>query len=201
MLQWPVPPSLEWLFGTFRSSGRMFWPVGYALVCFVVLTSARWLSPRGAAGVLTVALALQWFDLGPLRDAVQTLLTPPPDRILDSARWDAALDPDVRMIYVEPKYGCGRTDDSRPRILAVQRYVAERRLSMNTAYIARYRPRCDAGPREIAASDPRQSLYVFVRAEAAARAPAEQFPPGARLQCRELDVAVACRWVESPARP
>jgi hypothetical protein len=200
VLQWPLPSLLEWPVGTFRASGRLFWPVGYALVCFAVVTSARWLRPRVATGVLLLALLLQWIDLAPLRDVVRTGLRRPPARLIDSPLWDAALGPDVRTIYLYPKFRCTQAPDAHQGILAVQRYAAERRLRLNSGYIARYRPPCDTAPREIAASDSRESLYVFLRGEAAAESPADQFPPGARLQCRGLDVAVLCRWLGTTAR-
>ena len=68
-------------------------------------------------------------------------------------------------------------------------------MRLNTAYIARYHPPCDAGPREIAGTDPTASIYVFLLGEAVTASPERYFPAGARLQCRELDVAVACRWL------
>lgn len=199
VLEGPVPSPLASLVGTFRSSGRMFWPVGYALVCFAVLTSARWLRPRLVTGVLAAALVLQWFDLQPLLDIVRTGLTRPASRIVDSALWDAALGPDVRTIYLYPKYGCSPAATPPHGILTVQRYAAERRLRLNTGYIARYHSPCDAVPHEIAVSDPRETVYVFLRGETATGAPADHFPPGARLQCRELDPAVACRWLGNAA--
>ncbi|MGH7340795.1 MAG: DUF6311 domain-containing protein, partial [Candidatus Rokuibacteriota bacterium] len=192
LLEWPLPSSVGWLVGSFRSSGRLFWLVGYALVCFAVLTAARWLGPRAGLTVLTTVLALQWLDLGPLREIVRTELKRPPDRIVEGALWDATLGPDVRMIYLYPKYGCGRGLSPLHGILAVQRYAAERRLRLNTGYIARYHPPCDDAPREIAASDPTHSVYVFVSGEPIAESAAAQFPPRARLHCRELDVVVAC---------
>jgi hypothetical protein len=179
----------------------MFWPVGYALVCFAVLTCARWLSPRLAALVLVLALGGQWLDLGPLRALVRSGLTRPPDRLVDSARWDATLDSAVHEIHVYPKFGCGQGPNRVRGVLAVQRYAAERRLRLNTGYIARYHPACDAVPREIAASDPRESVYVFLHDEPITVAPAAQFPPGSRLQCRDLDVALACRWLARKAPP
>jgi hypothetical protein len=200
VLAWPVPSSLDWLVGTFRASGRFFWLVSYALVCFAVVTLARWLPPRLAGGVLASALVLQWLDLQPIHGPVRAELKRPPMRIVDSRLWDAALAPDVRTIYLEPPYGCGRAPHPHHGILAVQRFVAERQLRLTTGYIARYHPPCDAGPREIARSDPKQSVYVFLLGEAAADSPADYFPPGARLRCRELDIAVACRWLETVAR-
>jgi uncharacterized protein DUF6311 len=198
VLEWPIPASLEWLTGTFRASGRMFWPVGYALVCFAVVTSARWLPPRRLALVLALALGLQWLDLEPIRGIVRTGLARPAERLVDGALWDGALGPGVRTIYLYPKFGCGRGPNQVKGVLAVQRYAAERRLSLSTAYIARYHPPCDAGPREIAATDPASSVYVFLRGEAVTASPSDYFPAGTRLQCRELDVAVACRWLREP---
>jgi len=195
VLEWPVPPSLEWPFGMFRASGRFFWPVGYALVVFAVLTSARWLLPRVAACALALALALQWVDLQPVYGLARPVLERPASRILDSALWDAALGRGVHAIYLHPKFGCGRTSNAHEGILAVQRYAAERRLRLSTGHFPRYRPPCDAGPRQIAASDPTTSAYVFLRGEASAHEFADHFPPGARLQCRELDIAVLCRWL------
>jgi len=198
VLEWPLPAFLEWPAGTFRSSGRLFWLVGYALVCFAVVTSARWLPPRRLALVLALALGLQWFDLEPLRGIVRTGLQRPASRLVDGSLWDGALGPHVRTIYLYPKFGCGRGPNQVRGILAVQRYAAERRLDLNTAYIARYHPPCDDGPREIAATDPTKSIYVFLLGEAVTASPADAFPAGARLQCRELDVAVACRWLGEP---
>jgi hypothetical protein len=198
VLEWPLPAFLEWPVGNLRASGRLFWPVGYALVCFAVVTSARWLPPRRLALVLALALGLQWFDLEPLRGIVHTGLRRPASRIVDGALWDGALGPHVRTIYLYPKFGCGRDPEEFRGYVAVQRYAAERRLRLNTAYIARYHPPCDTGPREIAATDPTSSIYVFLRGEAVTASPADYFPAGARLQCRELDVAVACRWLGEP---
>ena len=195
VLEWPLPAFLEWPVGAFRASGRFFWPVGYALACFAVVTSARWLPPRRLALVLALALGLQWFDLEPLRGIVRTGLARPAARIVDGALWDGALGPGVRTIYLYPKFGCGRGSNQTRGVLAVQRYAAERQLRLNTAYIARYHPPCDAGPREIAGTDPTASIYVFLLGEAVTASPERYFPAGARLQCRELDVAVACRWL------
>ena len=56
----------EDIFGTFRSPGRAFWPVGYALMLAAVAGVAR-LPWRAAAGLLLAAAALQVVDTAPLR--------------------------------------------------------------------------------------------------------------------------------------
>jgi hypothetical protein len=194
VLEWPAPHVLEGVFGTFRASGRFFWPVGYALLVFAVVTSARWLSPRVAAMVLALALVLQLVDVQPISRRAHRMLGRPGSRLLDSARWDAALGPDIRAIHLYPKFGCVRTPAAHPGILAIQRHAAERRLRLNTGHLPRYRPSCDTGPREIRASDRATTAYVFVRGEASSRDLVAQFPIGARLECRELDIAITCRW-------
>jgi Family of unknown function (DUF6311) len=192
LLEWPVPSSLEWLFGTFRASGRFFWPAGYALVVFAVLTSTRLLPQRLGIGVLALALVLQAADFQPLFGRAALELQRPSSRILDSHLWDTALGSGLHTLYLLPKFGCGRTPAAQHGILAVQRYAAERRLSLSTGHMARYQPPCDTGEREITASDRRTSAYVFLRGET--NPVSDAFPSGARLQCHELDIAVLCRW-------
>jgi len=201
VLEWTVPRVLEWPLGTFRASGRLFWPVGYALVVFAVLTCVRRLPARVAGCTLALALALQWVDLQPVFGLVRHALERPARRLIDSALWDAALGREVHTIYIHPKLGCARTPDAYTGILAVQRYAAERRVRLNTGHLPHYRPRCDAGPREIAASDPTTSAYVFLRGEASPHELVDRFPPGARLRCHELDIAVMCRWLGRGTSP
>jgi hypothetical protein len=56
----------EDIFAVFRSSGRAFWPVGYAIMLFAVAGVAR--LPRAvAAPLFAAACLLQFIDTGPLR--------------------------------------------------------------------------------------------------------------------------------------
>ncbi|WP_221066617.1 DUF6311 domain-containing protein [Methylomagnum ishizawai] len=57
----------EWgtrLANTFRSSGRMFWPVFYVLLLTIIYVIARAHEKRVAVGLLAVALAVQVVDTG-----------------------------------------------------------------------------------------------------------------------------------------
>lgn len=62
----PMPPLLNPVLGTFRSSGRFFWLIGYAQVAMVVVLASRRAQP-----VILLCLAglaiLQLFDVQPLR--------------------------------------------------------------------------------------------------------------------------------------
>jgi hypothetical protein len=61
-------------FGTFRVSGRAFWPVGYAIMLFAVASVER--LPRVVGGLLLVAaVGLQIIDTQPLRNAARAAWT------------------------------------------------------------------------------------------------------------------------------
>ncbi|MEH6350488.1 DUF6311 domain-containing protein [Pseudomonas sp. 3JA] len=57
-----LPGSLEKLANVFRASGRMFWPVFYAIVFAVIFLVIRGNKPRAAACLLAIALLVQVLD-------------------------------------------------------------------------------------------------------------------------------------------
>ena len=66
VLPLPLAP-WDQVFAPMRSSGRAFWPVGYALLLGAVAVLARRLPWPGLAALLALALALQGWDTAPLR--------------------------------------------------------------------------------------------------------------------------------------
>lgn len=63
LLQLPLPPALESFLTTFRSSGRMFWPLGYLIVFGLLVLLTRQLRSTLALIVACIALAVQLTDL------------------------------------------------------------------------------------------------------------------------------------------
>lgn len=59
----PLPEALERFFTIFRSSGRMFWPLGYLIVFGVLALVARQTRPVMALSLAGVALLLQLADI------------------------------------------------------------------------------------------------------------------------------------------
>lgn len=57
-----LPGSLEKLANVFRASGRMFWPVFYAIVFAVIFLVIRGNKPRAAVCLLAIALLVQVLD-------------------------------------------------------------------------------------------------------------------------------------------
>jgi hypothetical protein len=84
----PLPEALEKFFTIFRSSGRMFWPLGYLIIFGVLVLVARQTRPVVALTIACLALGLQLADIqkgpralyiGPERTGTEwrTLLTSP----------------------------------------------------------------------------------------------------------------------------
>lgn len=63
LFELPLPAQLEKFLTTFRSSGRMFWPLGYLLVFALLTLLSRQLRSTPALIVACLALALQLTDL------------------------------------------------------------------------------------------------------------------------------------------
>jgi hypothetical protein len=62
------------VFGIVRSSGRLFWPVGYALILGSIAILGAKLSRRALYPLLLVATIAQWIDAGPLRGNAEAYL-------------------------------------------------------------------------------------------------------------------------------
>jgi hypothetical protein len=88
------PSAMLALFDLVRASGRLFWPVAYALVFFAVVSSYR-LSPRAATIVLSIALTLQVVDMVPMFAAIRATTAEASDRVVfkrtPDPRWDALI--------------------------------------------------------------------------------------------------------------
>lgn len=104
LFQLPLPPALENFLTTFRSSGRMFWPLGYLIVFGLLLLLARQLRSTTALIIACLALGLQLADL---QRGVRALAVGP-DRtgtswhtMLTSPAW-AALAPHYQRVRALP---------------------------------------------------------------------------------------------------
>src|SRR5262249_10280455 len=76
LLSYSLPPFVDMVTGTFQSSGRFFWVVGYAIL-FATLTAV--MSKPSWPGMLFVALALliQWVDVQPLVGRIMQSVSSP----------------------------------------------------------------------------------------------------------------------------
>jgi hypothetical protein len=71
---------VERLLAPIRSSGRLFWPVAYALALVPVAIVAQRVRAPWAGALLVLAAALQWVDAGPYRAGLLAYVSTPQDR-------------------------------------------------------------------------------------------------------------------------
>jgi hypothetical protein len=155
LVQVPLPDALVHALGSFRASGRFFWPVGYAAIAAGVVLMLRRFRPRTAVAVLLLAAALQVVDAGPQRDAIAATASGPAPPALDRAR-AAAVVARSSGVLVFPTFGCEDTevgDDGQltpenarlvQAIMEIQVLAARANLPINSAYLSREGPSCAA---------------------------------------------------------
>lgn len=187
LLHWRAPEFLMPLFEAFRSSGRFFWVVSYALVLYTVARFAH-LRLTARIGLAAVVLLVQAVDLQPTFAGIKQSLKREANEPADIAQWNAAL-AGIKTIHAFPKFKCNGA--LIREILPLQMVAARGGYNLTTGFISRYGADCDAIAPEIAASDPDTSAYVFTRAQFTDEQIASYLPAGA--QCRQLDIWIVCR--------
>ncbi len=142
----PLPPALEKFFTIFRSSGRMFWPLGYLIVFGVLVLLARQAKPAVALSVACLALLLQLADIqkGP------RALFIGPDRtgtewrtMLNSPAW-AALAPHYQRVRSIP------VESEGPNWRELSWFAVTHRLPTDAIYLGRVDRQALAGAKAAA---------------------------------------------------
>jgi hypothetical protein len=106
-----LPEPLAKLAGVFRSSGRMFWPCGYALALFGLAFVLRRLKPGWKSAVVLGCCALQLIDTNPLRARLTTLTERSVPTVLDRREWETRI-ARAKRVHVAPSFYC--TTDMTP---------------------------------------------------------------------------------------
>jgi len=184
-----LPPLFDGVTSAFRSSGRFFWPVGYAIVAFTVLGAARHLGGLRAAAVLALVVALQFWDLQPHHAWVRTTAGQHSAPVIEHARWQTFLGPDVKALHYYPPFRCGAT--SSPSLLPVMAYAVQHGYPLSTGYIARATKSCVNHGAEIARL-PASTAVVFDKQTFPQQQDAERLmAPGAA--CADMQIVFVCR--------
>ena len=185
----PLPAVFDKITGTFRSSGRFFWPVGYLLL-FATLAALLRKRSGWAALLLAIALPLQWIDVQLLRERIITKASAPAGG--DMKQW-ADVMASVDKVNIYPAFGCADADVNVYWFF--QRLAGEYGKLLDTGYIARPNVDCEANLRAFSGRFGEGQLYVL---------PADYLnnpfivPAGfrdasARGECMTWRVVVACK--------
>lgn len=190
--RWPVPDWALPITGQLRASGRFFWPLGYALTIFAVISVARSHAPRAATAALISACCIQIIDLRTYVGEVRGSLSDPPSIVLDFQALQGIVPLTAQTLYLFPKLKCNARASFMESQLPFMLYASLHKMNINTGYIARHTPTCSEEKMEIASSNPRTSLYVFISAEYSDSVILSFFERSAAVKCQSLQAATVC---------
>ena len=100
-----LPHPMAAVAGIFRSSGRMFWPCGYALALFGLAFVLRRLKPGWKTAVVLSCCVLQIIDTNPLRARLTYLTERAVPTLLDLSEWEARM-ARAERVQVAPSFYC-----------------------------------------------------------------------------------------------
>ncbi|WP_229263319.1 DUF6311 domain-containing protein [Duganella dendranthematis] len=175
-----------------RSSGRFFWPVGYAITAFAVISLTRHLPPRRAGALLLALLCLHAWDLWPHAKRVRASVSVGAVERLHAAQWDSFLGADVKALQVYPPFGCNK-GVALQTLLPTMGYAVARQLPISTGYVARVRKPCDNYAQEIAGIRAPSTAFVFIKEEFVDLNAVRQLLGDAAATCIEADFAWLCK--------
>ncbi len=140
----PLPHPVEMALGTFRSSGRFFWPGAYFILLFFIQFAANNLPLRAAVCTLSAMLCLQIADTRSLHAFVLKLLEPnaPGAFVFKDPYWET-LGSRFDKIVVLPAWQTLPHDPSLPggpeNWYQFGLLAARQGMATNTCYLARTR--------------------------------------------------------------
>src|SRR5262249_9739150 len=118
--------------GTFRSSGRMFWPVAYVAILLSLAVVLRGLPPRWRTLFVALCCGLQILDSEPLRARMLALSSHDAPALLDREEWIARIDK-ASFLYIFPSFGCDPHPSRGPNVeLQIAAMLANR--PVNSVY-------------------------------------------------------------------
>lgn len=188
------PELLSTITSQFRASGRFFWPVGYAVAIFSIYVLYVSLNKQRFTLLLLALVAFQFFDLQLAYARLKEVSKRTYSKKMDYQLFDESLGKDVRDVYFFPEFRCG--GDAHETLLPFMRYAAERKLYLNTGYIARYTPDCSNTRLDIANSNPDRSAYLFLESEFSSKdieGLFSSFTPDYEVDCELVQWATVCK--------
>lgn len=127
----------------FRSSGRFFWLPGYTIVLFAVLAYAKKQKARWASPVFIGLALIQLVDLQNHHENISSYLHRPAAARGEIQIWDEYVPSDAEHLVFGPLFGC--QDGPPTDLLLAMRFAIDEGMTINTGYVARHAPACNAG--------------------------------------------------------
>jgi len=201
LLYLPLPHPLAFVAGIFRSSGRMFWPCGYALALLgLAFVLNRLKKPGWKSAVVLGCCVLQLIDTNPLRARLTQLTQRAVPTLIDQVAWEGRM-ARAERVNVFPSFNCssaiasihgwiGDGSDSYIINLELQRAAMTARRPIDSVNNPRQREDC-AAEAAAARQGPwdEHTLHVFLTGGQTDIPPGWR-PPG--LACAPFDRGFWC---------
>lgn len=168
----PLPDVLLQVLGSFRGSGRFFFPVGFAIMAVSVIVVLRCYRPAISVPLLLVAGALQLVDGTPLRHAATASTHAPSNPVLNRSEV-AALLSRANAVAMWPRFTClfgdpPLTTSAEYRRLwqaggEIHLLAARGNLPINSAYLSRGSMNCAEDRVAIGQSLQPGTAYFYLR--------------------------------------
>jgi hypothetical protein len=183
----------SWL-ETFRSSGRLFWPVAYALALGVVLGSSQIQRKYWRACVLLIVAALQFADAAKMRDNVRQQAHAPARAWMVDAAALRTIFASHRSAVLLPQWGCVGPGDDRGSqssiLLELLTLASETTIPLNTMQEARWHRTVDCNAGDLVRTRPGPG-EVRILLPNVAKALLPLIPDSHRL-CRPVGILMVC---------
>ena len=132
LLEYELPQWVIHLYQTFRSPGRLFWPVVYLLSLMAIVTTCTRLRPSTATCLLVPALCLQIYDLSGALKGTRDFLREEPVWItpLASPLWEQLGQHYEKVLYIKPM-------NVPPDFVSLTDFAHRHGMPINSGYLAR----------------------------------------------------------------
>ena len=178
--------------GVFRSSGRMFWAVFYAMMLFGLVGVLRQFSSRSGVVVVLGCCLLQLVDTNRLRERITQLTKRAAPELINRAAWEARMGR-AANVQLDPPFQCLVGPAPSLPHLELQLVAATIGRPINSVYTARSQmtPESCAAASAKARNGPWRddTLYVFLTGGPKG-VPADWKPP--RQSCETFKLGVWC---------
>jgi hypothetical protein len=177
------------LIGVFRSSGRMFWPMLYAVMLGSLVIVLRRLPPGPKAAFVVACCVLQLADTEPLRSRMTTLSRLDVPTLLDRAEWQERMMRSA-AVRVDPPIMCFGPREFGIANMELQLAAMATERPINSVYNPRLKIDCTADAASARTGPWRDdTLYVFLAGEPRG-VPVGWMPTG--LACQPFKLGIWC---------
>ena len=187
-----LPRFFELISGTFRSSGRFFWTVGYVLVFFSLVTFVVQNRDKKALYAVLFLVVVQVIDTTHHRGYLEEALSREKYfKVQDHAKWSELVAQSTK-VYLFPAYKCGAGIEET---LMLQYFASLHRKPFNSGFLARANVECEKKNSVLKNEVEDDVLYLFVKDKIKEEKIKEFFKDSYEESCKNYEIGVVCKKV------